>query len=571
MEETEHFNSLTSNLTLDERKNLLEKLSGQAGFSAATLYEDPPAGPTLALDPLYRRLPWYSKIWYILLSLVNSRSPVKIFEDHVIFQLYRKMDEKSPGFYNYPKDVLLSKFWEELLKLKEASRFFYNALDASLNRDRGGLILFLGSLEMPDIHKLIIINTDPESLLSSNEGLGEVEVRQKAVKSMEDALAGISRAERSNMYHSTRTLYCLKQLSSFLFDRLLNAFSQDSSGRGIFCPSRLVRDQLITLNNILFSLKSPPPMTLLESLFVFVLMDRSNEPGFDMAAEMRKLLAQAEASLLAIRNFNLNVPLTQLIRCITRNPGASPRDIGGGEDWFTAYRERWKSQVEEQFLAFTRTKRQRDIQNSFRYFFKGSELRMLESMDSDQNPSGMNIKGNYCLSFLQTFYSLVFMKEINRNIRPILIDGEFVNKENKTEFTEAYNNLIKLEDLIKRYDRNISHEGDYGKRYTQAKNEILILPVKRRKVQIVLEEASQEADRIILQTKEALEALIRTLEGVIKISSSEKYDTLVNLAFFNSRSVVFTDVLSDTLTKIRKTLQLLIDVEIMESGLSLEK
>jgi hypothetical protein len=126
---------------------------------------------------------------------------------------------------------------------------------------------------------------------------------------------------------------------------------------------------------------------------------------------------------------------------------------------------------------------------------------MLENMSSDQNPSGMSIKGNYCLSFLQTFYSVVFMGEINKQLRPILIDGEFLSKENKTEFTESYNNLIKLEHLIKRYDRNISEEGDYGKRYSQAKNEMLALPVKRRKIQIVLEEASHEAERIIEQTK----------------------------------------------------------------------
>jgi hypothetical protein len=568
MDETGHFNKLISELSLDERNRLLEKLAGQAGFSSAALYRESSGGENSQLEFSYQKLPWYSRVWFLILSFFNSRSPIKIFEDHIMFQLYRKMEEKAPGYYNYQKDVLLSKFQEELVKLKECSRFFYDALDASLNRDKGGLFMFLGSLEMTEIHKRIIAATDPEMLVSRYDSLGEVEIRQKAVKSMEEVLIEISPEDRDKMYFSARSLFCLKELSSFLYDRLINSFSHDSSsGPGVVCSARLVREQLITLNNILFSLKSPPPITLLESLFVYVLMERSNEPGFDMTAEMRTLLTHAETSLLAIRSFNLNVPLTQLIRCITRNPGASPRDIGGGEDWYVVYRERWKSQVEEQFLLFSRTKRQRDIQNSFRYFFRGANLKILENMGSEQNPSGLSIKGNFSLSFLQTFYAVVFMGEINRQLRPILIDGEFINKENKTEFTEAYNNLIKLDDMIKRFDQNISPEGDYGKRYAQAKNEMLALPVKRRKIQIVLEEASHEAERIIEQTREALEAMIRVLEGVTKTGTDDKYGTLANLVFFNTKGIVFTDTLIETLTQLKKSLQLLNDVEIMESGL----
>jgi len=569
MDETGHFDKLISELSLDERNNLLEKLSSQAELSTAALYKESSEGNNTQLEFNYQKLPWYLRLWFLLLSVFNSRNPIKIYEDHVMLQLFHRLEEKYPGIYSYSKDVLLPKFQDELIKLKEGSRFFYDALDASLNRDRGGLFMFLGSLEMPELHKRILAATDPAELTSRYEALGEVEIRQKAVKAMEDTLAEITLEERDKMYHSARSLNCLKQLSSFLFDRMINTFSHDSSsGPGAVCSTRLVREQLITLNNILFSLKSPPPITLLESLFIYVLMERSNDPGFDMTMEMRKLLNQAETSLLTIRSFNMNVPLTQLIRCITRNPGASPRDIGGGEDWYVVYRERWKAQIEEQFLAFAKTKRQRDIQNSFRYFFRGANLKILENMSTEQNPSGLNIKGTYSLSFLQTFYSVVFMGEVNKQLRPILIDGEFINKENKIEFTEAYNNLIKLDDLIRHFDQNISPEGDYGKRYAKAKNEILVLPVKRRKIQIVLEEASREAERIIEQTQEALESMVRILEGITKTGTDEKYDTLVNLSAFNTRGgVIFVDTLAQTLIQIKKTLQLLKDVEIMEQGL----
>jgi hypothetical protein len=427
-------------------------------------------------------------------------------------------------------------------------------------------MVFLGSLEMPEIHKSIINDTDPAALASHFRELNEVELRQKAFKGLEEAFAGITEDERNKMYHSAQSLFCLKQLSSFLFDRLINTFIFDSSVQGNICPGASVRDQLLSLNNILISLKKPPPLTLLESLFVFVLTERSEEPGFDIHNEMRKLLVQAEASLQCIREFNQEVPLLQLLRCMSRSAGIVSQNIGGGEDWYAVYRDRWKTQVEEQFLSFTRTRRQRDLLNAFRYFLKGTNLKMLENVGSETNPSGMNIKGSYSLSFLQTFYTVIFMGEMNKFIRPILIDGEFMRRENRTEFTECYNNLIKMEDMIGRFDRDISPTGEYGNRYIQAKNEMSSLPVKRRKIQIVVEEAARDAEKIINQTREAMEGMVKILGGILKKSADEKYDTLSNLSVLAGRGTVFTDGIADSASQFHRVLQLLDDIDAMEAG-----
>jgi hypothetical protein len=566
MEETGNFNRMASQLSLDERNKLLEKLSSQAAFSNSELYEESPQEETIEMEIKYQKLPWFYKIWFSIVSFFNSRPPVKMYEDYAIREVYRSIEQKAAAFYNYQKDMLLPSLQEELIKLRESARFFYDALDTGLNRDKGGLMVFLGSLELPVIHKRIVEETDPEKMINQYKDIGEVELRQKAVKYMEESLAGMTEDEHIHMYDSARSLNCLKQLSSFLFDRLINSFIPDSEVQGNVCPARSVRDQLINLNNILFSLNKTPPITLLESLFVFALMDRSKEEGFDMATETHRLLIRAETALLVIRQFNKEVPLTKILRCILRDINLTPKNIGGGEDWFALYKERWRAQLEEHYFIYIKTKRQRDLQNSFRHFFKGASLKMLESMEEDENFSGFPIKGLYALSFLQTFYTVVFMGEVNKYIRPVLIDGDFINKENKAEFTECYNNIIKLEDLIVQFDRNISADGDYGKRFDQAKNDISSLPVKRRKIQIVVEEASMEAAKIIRQTKEALKGLIRTLDGILKRGVDTKYDTLNNLAALNVRGTAFTDGVSAAAIQIKKTLDLLTDVEAIEDG-----
>jgi len=565
MDDSGHFERLVSELSLEERTGLLEKLSTQSSLTSSVLYEAPRDEGEFTAEAQYQNLPWYYKIWFFILSFFNPKPPQKLFEDYILNGLYRDLEEKHPGFYNFQKDILLEKFQEELIKLRDASRFFYNALDASLNRDKGGLMVFLGSLEMPDIHKRLIADTDPGSLSSNNRELGEIELRQKAVRILEDTLSVITEAQRNKMYNSTRTLHCLKQLSSFLFDRLCNSFIYDSSFQGNICPASAIRDQIISLNNILSSLKTIPPIALLESLFIYILQEKSDEPNFNIHNEMRKLLVQAETSLAAIRDFNKEVPLTKLLRCIFRNPGLKPQNIGGGEDWFIVYRDRWKFQVEDKFVSFTKTRRQKDLQNAFRYFLKGANLKLLDYMESNQNPDGINVKGSFCLSFLQTFYNVIFMGDLNKYLKPILLEGDFVKKENRAEFAECYNNLIKLEDLIKRFDHEISPDGDIGKRYIKNKNEMTSLPIKRRKAQIIMEEAAGTALDIISQTREALEGMIRILEGINKKNTDGKYDTLTNISVIAGRGASFQEGINESIDQLKKTLQLLDDIDAMET------
>ena len=566
MDETGHFNRLVLELSVEERYKLLEKLSSQSSLVSTVLYEGPGNEGEFIPETQYQKLPWYYRIWFFFLSFFNARPPLKLYEDHLIGRLYRNLEDKTPGFYNFQKDMLLQRFQEELIKLRDASRFFYNALDASINRDKGGLMIFLGSLEMPEIHKRIASETDPVTLASRYSDLNDVELRQKAIKILEDALTEITETGRNKMYNSARTLFCLKQLASFLFDRLINSFIYDSSSQSHICPAGSARDSLITLDNILSSLNKPPPVTLLESLFIYVLVEKSDDPGLDIHNEMRKLLVQAEVSLQAIRDFNLEVPLTKILRCISRNPGLAAQNIGGGEDWYQVYRTRWKEQIEENFLNHSKIRRQRDLQNAFRYFLKGTNLKMLENMGGSQNPSGINIRGNFSLSFLLTFYSVVFMAEINKYLRPILIDGDFIKKENRMEFTECYNNLIKLVDLINQFDRNISPEGDIGKRYIQAKSEMSSLPVKRRKTQIIVEEAAYIADQILGEARDALLGMVKILGGILKKSADGKYDSLTNFFTIAGRGSAFHDGIAESINQLNKTLSLLDDIDAMEAG-----
>ena len=561
-----NFDRLVSGLSMDERLNLVEKMKGQSEISAEPLYvENDETVSAADIETEYSKLPWYYRLWYFILGFIKSKTSIMIFEDHKVMALGNQIIEKSPGLYDYQRGWLLPAFYRQITGLKEAARFFYSALDISVNRDRGAFFAFLGSLEITDIQKKIEAETDPAALSEKHPDTPDLELRQMALRAMDEALNLISDESRNNMYSDARSLNCLKELSSFLFDRLIMSFGNNSVVGGETCSAGVIRELLVSLNNILHSLRVVPPMILLESLFIFVLQEKSDESGFDLNREMRTLLTKAEGSLMVIRDFNKRVPLTWIIRCSTRNMSYSPRDISGGEDWFLTYRDYWKRRTESLFADFIKERRHRDLLGSFQVFFKDKELKILANTKSDSNPDGLPIKGSFALSFLLTFYSVVFVPEIIRFLKPILIDGEFQRKENRAEFTESYNDLIKLEDVINKFDRNCSPSGNYGERYAQVRQDMISLPVKRRKIQIVTDEAREEAEGILEGAREAAISMMNILNGILGRDTKGRYGALTNLTKIAGKDGQFIAGLDETSQMFQRVVKLLDDIEAMEN------
>ena len=567
MADSGNFDKLVSRLSLDERQNLLTKLKGQSTISSEPLYFDEEVTVTVSdTDTQFQKLPWYSRLWYFVLSLFKSKAPAKIFEDYQMLTLGIETEERSPGLYDYQKGLLLPGFSRYLEKLREASRFFYAALDTSVNRDKGAFFAFMGSLEMADIHKRLQTETDPNRIIEENPEAPEMALRQIATKAMEDAFFMITDENRNAMYFNARSLFCLKELSSFLFDRIIMAFANNPAAGKEVCSAGVVRELLVSLNNILHSLKIVPPMPLFESLFVFTLQERSAEQGFDINKETRALLVKAEESLNTIREFNKRVPLTLIIRHCTRDMSYTPKPISGGEDWFIVYRDYWKRQIESSFNNCMRDRRQKELLNTFKYFLKGSNLKMLENTQTEADPDGMPVKGSFALAFLLAFYSAVFMPEINKYLRPILIDGDFHENESRAEFAESYNNLIKLEDEIRKLERGISPTGDYWKRYTQAKQEMSSLPVKRRKIQLVLEDVSDEAVKIIDSAKDAAKRMVKILNGILGKDVRGRYYSLTNLSKVAGKGGQFLTGLEETVQQFQRMIKILDDINLLEYG-----
>jgi hypothetical protein len=296
-----------------------------------------------------------------------------------------------------------------------------------------------------------------------------------------------------------------------------------------------------------------------------VLQEQMGNVEFDMEAETKNLLIQADAALTTIREFNRVVPLAKILRCSMRDFNFSPRAISGGEDWFVVYRDYWKKHCDDQFAAFAKNRRKTVLTQSCKAFLNNVPLASLPNIYSEFEPNGIPASGAMGISFLSVFYTEVFLPVINNVLRVILLDGEFYKRENRTVFTESYNEIMKIDQTIIKFKENISPEGDLGKRYSAAKAEMASLPIKRRKIQIVTQDVNEEIQKIVDNTQQSFKTMIDVLLGIIKHDPGGKYDTLSNASSLpNIKDKPFIDAVALSKSKLEEASTLLKEANLLE-------
>jgi hypothetical protein len=424
---------------------------------------------------------------------------------------------------------------QALVDLKNAVRFFYNALDSSVTKDRGAFYAFLGSYEMPEMHRQFSKMSSPAECAKLHAGTTPDMLKQAALDMFTENLATMTGSQRENMYRNVRALICLKELAGFLYDRLIINFQLDAALRGKVCPAALVKGQLAGLNNILFSLKEVPSLTLLSTLFVFSLHEEFANKSEKINAELQKLLAQTGKSLAVIRDFNKKVPLTLILRCANKDMSYEPLELPGGEDWFLIFRNYWKTKIEESYDNYLIDLKRGEITKTFAFFFSGMEMISIQNTLSDQEEDdAVSLDNALLFSFFLTFYKKIFLTEMNQVLRPILIDGEFIRKENRLDFTESYNELIKMEDAINTLVQKVAPGGDYGNRYRQLKTDVISPVIRHRKMQVLIEEIRAESHEIAWKAKSALELMNSIIHGILTspeyLIVGSKYASLANLS-----------------------------------------
>jgi hypothetical protein len=170
------------------------------------------------------------------------------------------------------------------------------------------------------------------------------------------------------------------------------------------------------------------------------------------------------------------------------------------------------------------------------------------------------------IAFLRAFYHSIFSLEINQFLSPIALSGKFIQIEDRTEFTEHYNTLFRLEDTIETFEANISLKGELGQRVEMAKQDMNGLAVRRRRLQVIADEAADKAKIIITQVRNSIFSLMDMLYVITNKTPPSNYFGITN---FNELAKKNDGLLGGILTsvnKLKEVLRILDTIDNVDDG-----
>jgi hypothetical protein len=568
------FDNLVAKLSAVERGALLERIKAANPVSEEPLYPAS-ASPGASAPPAAQEedLGLMARLILFLRGIFSGKDRDELLREDELKAISRRVELNYVGVIDRRRGLLLGSVVEELRGLRDAARFFYDALDRSVEKDRPAFYAFLGSIELPRTHERLMSETDPASIAASmieTRGIvADSVVRNAAFAAFDDIFSELSDKGRRSMYQDLRSVLFLKRLSGFLFDRLIGVFREgESPGSSLSASYFDARDLLLDLGNILFSMSEAPSTELMEAIFMFTERDEPATPGADAESALSEDFAKAGTALERIRSFNAGIPLVDLLRLVSGNPGYMPRELPGGEDWLAIYKAFWRERIEKKLDEWKAEHRKKELMKEIKAFVGEIDPTGFANISSEESESAPPLHFDMALFFLDAFYRGPFLRELNRPLKLVLVDGEFYRKDNRIEFTDAYDALLRLPEFLSSLDARLGPQGDIGVSWRSTMKELGPISGKRRKMQSITRTAEEEAERIIRREGATLRTLVNIIHGFLKGEAGGRYDSLANISFIDGKANRdFQRSLDRAKDRCEKALSLLIEL----SGLDLSR
>jgi hypothetical protein len=541
MEASSPFDNLVAELSGEERGLLLERIKTSMPVSSEPLFSAPAAPGAAAAADRAEDLGIIPRLLLFLRGLFSGKSRDELLREDELKEIGRRIEQRHAGILDRRRGLILGSVAEELRGLRDSARFFYDALDRSVEKDRGAFIAFLASLELPETHERLLSEADPATIAASMAEIGgfpdDQAVRSAALAAFESIFSDLSEKGRRAMYQDLRSVLFLKRLSGFLFDRLIGAFKEgagpDMKPAASFFDAR---ELLLDLGDILFSMSEPPSTALMEAIFMFADREELGRRGSDATEVMSAEMARAEVSLGKIRGFNARVPLGDLLRLVSGDPYYLPRELPGGEDWLALLKASWRERIDASLDEWRSEHRNKELVEEISAFVGEPGPARFVNISRMEREDAPAIRLDVALSFLDAFYRGPFVRELNRTMKIVLVDGEFYRKDNRIEYTDAYDSLLRIPELLSAFDASLGSEGEIGMSWHAAKGEMGSVAAKRRRLQSIARGAEEEAERIIKRVGAALRTMTMILQGFLKGEAGGRYDSLANLSYIDGKA-----------------------------------
>ncbi len=509
--EPDVFSSLAAQLDPDERRDLLERISKShptqtEPFIAVDERVEKP------VDELYESLGFFRRILIIVKSILTRRDRISVLEDVLLDRMGRRIAHDFPGVFDFRSESFGTGYENEIRKLRESLIGLSDSLKSVLENEKPQFIAFIGSLQMPWVHERLssLCDFDHEHEVFTIDD--DFELKKRAHEEMQDVLSSLSEDDRNEMYLAVRSLFFLKELVSFPFARIEHTYAKD-----------MVSD-LSDLADILYSIRFTPSKRTVSSLVLY--LHRNSLSEEEERKSVERSYEKLAGGLRAIASFCSRVPLLDVLKILKRDVGYSLDELGGGEEWFNLFRKYWEDRLEHALEAYSYRIRRNELREQLRELYGNVTGKSLDNYRSAGYGDNSKIRYALCSEIVLYVAEILFERQVSRQLKLLLINGEFYKAQNREELTDTFNGLSALSGKLRSLDRTLEADNEDS---DSAESQLRTGSSKRRR-KVIFDHAENELEKLIRTTIDYLDSCINLMKGILRGESGERYDTLSNVS-----------------------------------------
>ncbi len=526
------FDELVIKMPQSERIELYNKLIASLNSSQQTLTDSPvPAEYDNTLD-IKEKLKTESRFFKFLLyirSLFSGLDSVNLYNTILVERTARYVEKKFPALLNAKKGILKASFYDRIRSLKTAADFFQPGIDM-YEEDPGRFYVFLSSLLLPEIYEKIELEIDPFKFVEDKDATPDVRTSQ--LRRLDEIFQEITSAARTNLYNAVTSIDWLRQFVNLPFEKFLSKFITFTAGEYI-CQIEAVSNEISQFARVLCNGKVIST-DILQAMFLFSFQSQLGNPDIDITALTSEYVSKSISYIGIIKRFLENVPLRLLGEIAYKSASWTPKQPDGVEDWFIKYKNEWKKLFEIQWGKWVNYKKQCEIDKKIKGMFASDELPQMPFQPWKNVWDDLAFQRQKSISFLYGFFSTKY-PDVSKLLKILMVEGDFKQRENRIEFTDAYDQMNHLATNVETLVFRFAPQGDIGQVFKEVeeKNERTVKVHSR--LENLISSAFSESVMYFSQFNNTVTILANVIEGIISETKVGKYDTLNNIAAIQGR------------------------------------
>lgn len=458
------FDKLVAGLNTEDRNIMLSKLNANktqtVKFVNTEVYEQK-EDTRLSLRLKNESVFYKFLLW--LRSLFSKEKVEELYSEDLIAKIAKSVDREFPHLIHHQQNVLDSIFYERLKALKDCADFFkpyFSLIEDSI----GDFYVFLSSFVTPQIADEINSKADPFTLPFSK--VPSNEVKKDLVIKMDKVLKDMAPTTKNSLYTAISSTNWLMQFTKLPFLHFLSQFT-NISGDAYTCPYSNARNDFIHFAKV-FTNVLTVENNVLEAIFLFSqrknITDNTQEKDIDKA--VNDFLSKTNMHFSTIQMFISGVPIVKLGKIINRDVTWSPENMEGAEAWFPSFRNQWHKIIDIRWNDWQRERKKSmlsdDLKNDF--MLDGFPVMQYKPWELlwTRVPFSCELTGGFL-----SWFALEKFPKIIPDLNTLMMEGVFVNNENRNEYSEALSEFIACNNQMQDLLHRLSEEGEYGQKFIE--------------------------------------------------------------------------------------------------------